>query len=364
MPKTTEEFEAVLQAFKDKDPNGNGIADEIPMLGNSSAKNNIVNWLMNAFIYMHSSDLQDTSTLYLYMGENGKIEFTPDKEAYKEGLKWISSLVEKGLIDSTSFTLDETQFKQILQDESAVKVGVVRADLVNSYLGEYNALPDHRIEQYQVIEPLIGPEGFQYQPSYLYASVSPGNFIITNTCKNPEAAFRWADGWYSEEASLMAWYGQEGKGWVQPPEGSLAMNGEKAMYQRLPVEGAEQTIRITNKFGNNTAKLRESEVYLENDPAQKFSTEPILYFASRDSLMQYADTSKVVPPLSLTRDETSEISNIRTMIDDYVEEYMALFCLGNKDVDTEWDSYVKQFEVLGLEKMLEVYQAAYDRQYK
>lgn len=364
MPKTTDEFEAVLQAFKDKDPNGNGIADEIPMLGNQLPKNNIVNYLMNAFIYMHGSDIQDPSTLYLYLDDDGKIQFTPDKEAYKEGLAWIHSLIEKGLIDGTSFTQDDTQFKQIIQDESAVKVGVIRADLICSYAGEYNGTPDHRVEQYRVLEPLQGPEGFQYQPSYLYASVGAGNFVITNTCQYPEAAFRWADGWYSEEASFMAWYGQEGKGWTQPPEGSIGLNGEKAMYQRLPVEGAEQTIRITNKFGNNTARLREGEVYLENDPAQKFSTEPILYFATRDSLVPYADPSRVVPPLNLTREESSEISNIRTMIDDYVEENQALFCLGTRDVEKEWDAYVKEFSALGLDKMLEVYQTAYDRQYK
>ncbi len=364
MPKTTAEFEAVLQAFKDKDPNGNGVADEIAMMGNSLPKNNIVTWLMNAFIYMQASDLQDPSTLYLYMGDDGNIEFTPNKEQYKEGLKWINSLIEKGLIDSTSFTQDDTQFKQIIQDESAVKVGVIRADLICSYAGEYNGTDDHRVSQYRVLEPLIGPEGFQYQPSYLYASIQPGQFVITSSCEYPEAAFRWADGWYDEEASMMAWYGQEGRGWVQPPEGSVAMNGGAALYQRLPVDGSEQTIRITNKFGNNSARLRESEVYLENEPAQKYSTEPILYFACRESLVPYADTSRVVPPLMLTREESSEISNIRTMIDDYVEENQALFCLGTRDIDKEWDAYVKEFEVLGLDKMLEVYQAAYDRQYK
>lgn len=363
MPKTTEELEAVLQAFKDKDPNGNGIADEIPMLGNREPKNNIVTWLMNAFIYMNASDLQDPSTMYLYL-DDGKIQFTPDKEAYREGLAWIHSLVEKGLLDSTSFTLDETQFKQIQQDQSAVKTGVVRADLICTYLGEYNATEDHRISQYQVLEPLIGPEGFRYQSSYTYASIGAGNFVITSSCKNPEAAFRWADGWYAEEASMMAWYGQEGKGWVQPPEGSKALNGEDALYQRLPVDGAEQTIRVTNKFGNNSAKLREGEVYLEDDPAQKYSTEPILYFAVKDSLMPYADTTKVVPPLNLTREESSEVSNIRTMIDDYVEENQAAFCLGTRDIETEWDAYVKEFEALGLERMLEIYQTAYERQYQ
>lgn len=364
MPKTTEEFEAVLQAFKDKDPNGNGIADEIPMLGNSSRKNGIVNYLMNAFIYMHDMDSNDpSSTSYLYLDDDKKVQFSPEKEEYKEGLLWIKSLIKKGLIDSTSFTQDETQFKQILMNEGSARVGVIRADLINTYLGEYNSTPDHRVAQYSVLEPLTGPEGFQYQPSNLYASILLGNFIITSSCQNPEAAFRWADGWFSEEASFMAWYGQEGKGWIQPPEGSVAMNGEKALYQRLPVEGADQTIRVTNKFGNNTAKMRESEVYLEGDLAQKFSTEPILYFATKNSLVPYAKPEHVVPPLMLTREESAEVSNIRTMINDYVEENQAVFCLGTRDIDKEWDSYIKEFSTLGLNRMLEIYQTAYDRQY-
>lgn len=364
MPKTTEEFEAVLQAFKDKDPNGNGIADEIPMLGNSSKKNGIVNYLMNAFIYMHDMDSNDpSSTSYLYLDDDKKVQFSPEKDEYKEGLLWIKSLIKKGLIDSTSFTQDETQFKQILMNEGSAKVGVIRADLINTYLGEYNSTPDHRVAQYSVLEPLTGPEGFQYQPSNLYASVLLGNFIITSSCQNPEAAFRWADGWFSEEASFMAWYGQEGKGWIQPPEGSVAMNGEKALYQRLPVEGADQTIRVTNKFGNNTAKMRESEVYLEGDLAQKFSTEPILYFATKNNLVPYAKPEHVVPPLMLTREESAEISNIRTMINDYVEENQAVFCLGTRDIDKEWDSYIKEFSTLGLNRMLEIYQTAYERQY-
>lgn len=363
MPATTEEFEAVLQAFKDQDPNGNGIADEIPMLGNNLPKNNIITYLMNAFIIMNGSDIQDPTTMYLYMNQ-GKIDFTPDKEAYRDGLKWINSLVEKGLIDATSFTQDDTQFKQVIQNEDAVQVGVVRADLICSYMGEYMGTADHRIEQYKILPPLEGPEGVRNQPSYLYASIGAGNFIITSSCKYPEAAFRWADGWYTEEATLFSWYGLEGSGWAAADEGSIGLNGEPALYQRLPVEGAEQTIRLTNKFGNNTARLREGEQYEESIPEMKYAVEPILYFATRDTLVQYADPTLTVPPLTLTREEVAEISNIRTMINDYVEENMAVFALGARDIDKEWDAYVKEFSVLGLDRMLEVYQTAYERQYQ
>ena len=38
MPKTTEEYKEVLQAFLDKDPNGNGLKDELPTTGREFGK--------------------------------------------------------------------------------------------------------------------------------------------------------------------------------------------------------------------------------------------------------------------------------------------------------------------------------------
>lgn len=52
VPTTTDELAAVLRAFKTRDPNGNGKADEIPMAGaitRGGYNNEIDKWLMNAF---------------------------------------------------------------------------------------------------------------------------------------------------------------------------------------------------------------------------------------------------------------------------------------------------------------------------
>ena len=51
MPTTTEEFEEVLKAFKTQDPNGNGVADEIPLSGAITGWNTgVEDFLLNAFI--------------------------------------------------------------------------------------------------------------------------------------------------------------------------------------------------------------------------------------------------------------------------------------------------------------------------
>ena len=55
VPETTDEFEAMLKAFKEKDPNGNGKADEIPLSGsklvNGGWHSPIDQFLMNSFVY-------------------------------------------------------------------------------------------------------------------------------------------------------------------------------------------------------------------------------------------------------------------------------------------------------------------------
>lgn len=43
---------------------------------------------------------------------------------------------------------------------------------------------------------------------------------------------------------------------------------------------------------------------------------------------------------------------------------MALFILGTRDLEKDWDSYLKEFDVMNLDRLIEIRQAAYDRQYK
>ena len=55
MPTTTEEFYEVLKAFKTQDPNGNGKADEIPLIGSKDGWNQRPqDFLMNAFVYANN----------------------------------------------------------------------------------------------------------------------------------------------------------------------------------------------------------------------------------------------------------------------------------------------------------------------
>ena len=56
----------------------------------------------------------------------------------------------------------------------------------------------------------------------------------------------------------------------------------------------------------------------------------------------------------------SYLSDIETSIKSYVQECMTRFVMGDKPF-SEWDSYVKELEDMGLAQYLEIKQGAYDR---
>ena len=101
MPETTEEFKNVLLAFKNDDPNGNGIADEIPLSGCINSWNaDPYLFLLNAFGYF------DTNYYYL---KDGKFNSILDQEYLKKGLAYMNDLYSEGLIDPAAFTQDNSQ---------------------------------------------------------------------------------------------------------------------------------------------------------------------------------------------------------------------------------------------------------------
>ena len=73
---------------------------------------------------------------------------------------------------------------------------------------------------------------------------------------------------------------------------------------------------------------------------------------------------EVIAKLIYTTEEGEAIFEIESILKSYVDESMAAFIAGNKNIDTEWDAYLAELNKIGLEKYLEVVQGVYDRMYK
>ena len=101
IPQTTEDFYQMLKAFKEKDPNGNGIADEIPLCGRGMSKAYSAStepFLMSAFIPTEGR------TRY-YLDDNGKIQYSAVQPEYREGIRYFRKLYKEGLLYQDTFIM-------------------------------------------------------------------------------------------------------------------------------------------------------------------------------------------------------------------------------------------------------------------
>jgi putative aldouronate transport system substrate-binding protein len=139
IPTTTEEFRTVLRAFKTRDPNGNGKADEIPLMGaySNGWGTQVDTFIMNAFMQYPTDGIGTGSRRFIVRSNKVVPAFTQD--GYKDGIKYMNELVREGLLDAATFTQDTAQLKQIFETPNVAILGAITAggpnttaDMVNS----------------------------------------------------------------------------------------------------------------------------------------------------------------------------------------------------------------------------------------
>jgi len=63
----------------------------------------------------------------------------------------------------------------------------------------------------------------------------------------------------------------------------------------------------------------------------------------------------------LTTEENEDVGDVKAGIQSYVTEMTCSFLSGKKDIDKDWDAYLKELDTIGYKDYLEVLQTAYDR---
>ncbi len=346
-PTTTEEFYQMLKAFKEKDPNGNGKNDEIPMASRGIQSNiGLEMFLMNAFQY--------TSETRMYI-ENGKVKFCADTEDYKEGLKYLNKLYSEGLIVSDVFTIDRNGITALGQSNPPT-LGAA----TGMYAGMFCLTSDaQRCDEYTCIAPLKGPKGQQQTPKAKYLTY-PGQFCVTSSCKYPEVAVKIADYIYSWDGHMKL----SGKdiGLREAKEGELNFAGQQAEF-------AYDEVKDETPFGvvqnENWGGTTFSPTYWDSDMELKFALKesekgrPNLNLLTKEKYEPYAKDMSFSETIAMkSSDDEITYNEIYNNIKDEVNKWFADFVMGRKSIDKDWDAYLKRLDELGLKEMLKLCQEA------
>lgn len=351
VPQTTDEFYEVLKAFKEQDPNGNGIADEVPLAAASKGWNTQIDkFLMNAFEFNYT---QGNDNMYLDADNNYKVTAAMNTKGWKEGLEYIHRLYDEGLMVPESLTQDNKQLKLLGENEISM-LGAAPGGTVAEFTQAYGE--SGRWLEYVSVPILESPEGrrknFSRQTKF-----DQYRAYITDKCENPDVAYRFIDLLLNEDVNKMGTFGIEGVDWSMAEEGELGLNGEQGV---IKINQRPDRVSSWSQCMPElqTSSLRIGRVY------EKPHLEHVLYEATKDNYIPFAATDEMLPKdLIYSEDESTELVDLRTNINTYVEEMTARFIIGDASIEKEWDNYVKELENIGIERYVEIIQGAYDRRY-
>ncbi|WP_404455568.1 extracellular solute-binding protein [Virgibacillus necropolis] len=331
MPQTTEEFYQYLKAVKEKDPNGNGEADEIPF--GASSINSLVKLIQGSY------GVGNRGVSFIDMDPQEKnVRFYPITDGYKETLKYVNKLYSEKLIQQNIFTIEWDQY---LANASK---GLYGSTIFNSpeelFGGDVG-------KSYTGMPTLEGPHGDKLFTIMSSPVFNMGGFVITDKNEHPAATIRWMDHFYSDEGAKLFFMGIEGKTFKETSEGEYEFldevkneGGAPILSNYLTYPGGGYPGIVKKEFFQG-AESSPSEV----KAAKKLEPDMI---------------EEVWPDFTYTEEESRVLSSSGADIEKYVKEMRDKFITGDLPF-SEWDKYVETIKDMGLDEYLEIKQAAYER---
>ena len=340
VPATPEEFEAVLQAFKDQDANGNGDPnDEIPFSFRMSSSDPYNRQQGIQSLFGTFGQLDD---IYHFVVNDGEVVYTPTTEPYKQAVSWFHDLYSKGLIDKEVFTHDKNVYVAKIQDPGKI-VGI--------FLGwSGNATAAANKDDYVAMAPLKNTNGEQIWRTVDAKIISKGSFAITNQAEHPEVLMRWIDESYDMETSLEICQGLLGHALEITPDGR---------YQQMELPEGTTLDTVIHDFGpgnDGTFAVMQPIIDKLNLNANLTERKELDKFYSQYNV----PAEDMYPNVFFTEDEIEEIGVLQTDIDSYVaQKYAGWIVEGG--VEEEWDKFQKKLKDMNVDRYIEIYKTAYDR---
>jgi len=157
VPQTVDEFEAALRAFKTQDPNGNGLADEVPYFARQWPE-------LIRLVTLWDGRSSGSDTYHDFYVDEGQMAHPYAGEGYREGIKNLARWYAEGLIDAEIFTR-----------------GAPPASISGKRVEEHRRTP-----------------------------IKPDGWAIGYTNKHPVETIKYFDFWFTEEGRRLANFGVEG----------------------------------------------------------------------------------------------------------------------------------------------------------
>ncbi len=339
-PATVDELTQLLKDLKAHyTPNDNKY---IPMTvyeaGHANFDNRLTQWLYPAF----GKEIDPG----IHIGSDGKAMAGFATEQYKLMTLYIRQLVQEGLLDADLFSA-KTSLMQAFMNDNHTSVSTRMLNIPESSYAD-------GVENFYISQPLTS----QYTSTPVFAEPTIARkwgAMISTTCEDLDAALAYMDAFFAPESNplneegtiynLSLWLGEEGVDWewveegvsykeAEKPDGWSAQHG----FSGTPYIGEFHAMRMDH---NGKVDLLPQGVY--------------------NNCLPYAKSVVRDEALALTEDENDIYVEKWQDVSAYVASMFAAFVTGDADIEAQWDTYVANLQQMGLQEVLDCYDAAYAR---
>ena len=342
VPTTKDELKHVLTEFMTKDPNGNGEADEIAMVGGDG----ILNYLINGFVRYEQTTYNVT---------DGKVWDPIKTDEFRQAMIYANELVAAGVYSKLSFSIkSNSEYKAVISPVgSPSKVGVFAGNhslMTNASTDakkEFTALPALKDE--------TGKGGFTIvnDPDISWTA------CITKDCEYPAAAMKFIDTFYLDETISRQRFGEKDVDWSYK-EGKNACGTDSYVN----VINGDAFFSGTSTWCRNMSGIMTQWNYLDVPEAAVTTNSIESLVAEQWALSQEGKrpeerATRLVYTTEeyATREEKS--GNVLT----YINEQVVLFASGEKDPrdDAAWNEFLTTLDSIGRGELMDICQKAFDR---
>ncbi len=342
-PTTLEEFYDMLVAFRDGDPNGNGLKDEIPV---EFCNNYWAGYIHN---YASAWGLAITPSRF-YNVKDGVVEGVANTPAFREFLEYFHMLGQENLLNLEGFSQTSDQYAANID---AGKVGMFWTWTPVSQIKDTELALE-----YEGFVP-IAPENYHTKLAPNQPNRSNRNgWVITKECENWETALALYDYWCEPSRALSVTYGPEGIGWewmddektiyefLIDPKEDEDPEGYAAWVEKMKAAGYEHFIgkeysshESIGNVNNGPLSLELNGVDMEIDPAfhQVLRIKAMTKYTDADAIGE--SIPKVIAPAEAQEELDFMTDGMNAFINGFIAESVI-----NGVTDESWEAFQADLE--------------------
>jgi putative aldouronate transport system substrate-binding protein len=340
-PVTLDDWYNMLIAFRDDDPNGNGLKDEIPVSGLAIGPGQSVVESIESFACMFG-------IAQLYFQEDGKIKFGAYDPRYLDFVTTMNQWYNEKLIDQEFASNDDNIFSAKVTN-SLVGAWFAR---INGVFGRYITATRETNPAFDLVGVgwPIGPGGKAFNlRSNMNSLVPPDGMVITGKNKYVSESVRYLDYSYSDEGHMLMAWGIEGDTYT-------VVNGEPVFTDKVlrnPEGLGMQDVTCQYSYTGGSWGWTDAYAFLQ----------ALSWPQQRDALTTWRDNGDIsltIPPLAMTAEENTRFSAIMGDVNTYVNEMFQKYVMGVESL-SNFDQYIATLKSMKIEEAIALRQAALDR---